>query len=254
MLSVIILTKNEEENLRDAILSVKYLADEIIVVDSGSTDNTLKIAQDLYAKILKIKWQGWVHARNYATEKAKHDMVLFLDADERPNPELQQSIIDEKKNGFPHQVYSFSRLNYINGRPIKYGAWSPDIKIRLFDRNAAKWEGGSVHEKVDKGSHKAYLINGHLLHYGYFETGDELFIKARKYAELASKDLKEKSFIFLITKTVFSPISRFIRDYFVKLGFLDGLAGLFIALASSYEVMMKYLLAIKKKRIQLQTT
>jgi glycosyltransferase involved in cell wall biosynthesis len=253
MLSVIILTKNEEKNLRDAILSVKYLADEIIVADSGSTDNTLKIAQDLYAKILKIKWQGWVHARNYAIAKAKHDMVLFLDADERPNPELQQSIIDEKKNGFPHQVYSFSRRNFINARPIKYGAWNPDIKIRLFHKNAAKWEGGSVHEKVDTGSYKAFLLKGYLLHYGYFDTGDELFVKARKYAALASEDLKEKSFLYLISKIIFSPLSRFLRDFFIKLGFLDGFAGFFIALASSYEVLMKYVLAIQKKRKQKET-
>jgi len=248
MLSTVILTLNEEKNIAGAIDSLQNIADEILVLDSGSSDKTKSIATDKGAKVVTIEWNGWVEARNYAHELVSHKFILFLDADERLSKELEQSILKEKKLGFPDLVFSFSRLNFIGERAIKHGAWFPDKKIRLYKLGSVSWIGGHVHEWADSGLIKPKELTGFLLHYSYANIS-ELKSKTLKYAQLASKSLADKNKFGLFFKLLFSPITRFLRDYFIKLGIFDGIEGFFIAKESSREVFLKYKFALKAKTI-----
>ena len=247
MLSAVILTLNEEKNIANAINSLQNVADEILVLDSGSSDKTASIATEKGAKVVAIEWKGWVAARNFAHEIVSHEFILFLDADERLTTELEQVIIKEKSLGFPNLVYSLSRLNFLGKKAIKHGAWFPDEKIRLYKLGTVTWKGGEVHEWADSGTIKSTTLSGTLLHYSYMDTS-ELYHKTQKYARLASLSLVNKNKFLLLLKLIVSPISRFIRDYFLKLGILDGAAGLIIAKESSREVFLKYKMALFSQR------
>ncbi|MCK9481003.1 MAG: glycosyltransferase family 2 protein [Bacteroidia bacterium] len=239
MLSAVILTFNEEKRIADCIRSVKDVADEVWVIDSRSTDNTVTIAENEGAKVCSIEWKGWVHARNSAVELVSFDFILFVDADERLSNELVNSIKLEKSLHFPHQVYLLNRLNHIGTQAIVHGAWFPDYKLRMYHKSRVSWRGGKVHEWADAGTVKPFLLNGYLLHYGY-QSIEEVKLKTKKYASLASQSLHHKPKFILTLKMLFSPPVRFVRDYIIKSGFRDGRVGFNIALESGREVFLKY--------------
>jgi glycosyltransferase involved in cell wall biosynthesis len=252
-LTLIILTFNEEKNIEKTLLSVEGLAEHTLVWDSFSTDKTPSIvAQFPFCKLVQHKWNGWVEARNQAALYAQTDYVLFLDADEVPDSELYQAILAEKRKEFPHQSYLLNRLNHIGKRPIKSGAWYPDIKLRLYDKKCVQWKGGSVHEYAITSDSKSHMLPGMLNHYS-FAHPSELWPKARKYAALASRDLENKGALILCFKLLVSPLSRFVRDYFIKKGFTAGYLGFAIANATAYEVGLKYKMALQHKLFGKQT-
>jgi glycosyltransferase involved in cell wall biosynthesis len=244
----IILTYNEEKNIQDAILNLKKVADSIFILDSFSTDKTESYALELGAKVVKRPWTNWVEARNYAMEQVAENWVLFLDADERMDTKLIESILKEKNKDEMYPVYAFLRRNFIGQKPILFGNWNPDTKPRLFDKAKAKWSGSLVHEKLSTEGIKPNLLNGELLHYSYKEING-LKHKAQKYGELAAQSLVGKSWLKLVIGLFFSPIIRFVKGYVFKRGFLDGLEGVAIAYYNTQEVFIKYSKAIKKKTL-----
>ncbi|MCO6495863.1 MAG: glycosyltransferase family 2 protein [Bacteroidetes bacterium] len=238
MLSAVILTYNEENNIAECIKSAFKVADEVWVLDSNSNDNTVNLAIQENAKVKMIDWQGWVKARNDAADIIRFEYILFLDADERLSEELTSEILEEKSKGFTHSVYSLSRLNYLGNKAIKHGAWFPDNKIRLYQKSMVSWKGGKVHEWADSGSVKPFSLDGYLLHYSY-KNLIELKTKTKKYALLAADSLREKPKLYLISKMLLSPLIRFLRDYIIKSGYKDGKEGFYIACQSAREVFLK---------------
>ncbi len=243
-LSVVIITYNEERNIVRCIQSVKNIADEIIVVDSFSTDRTIEIAEALGATIFQNAFSGHVNQKNFALKLASYPLILSLDADEAVDDNLALSILKVKKEGMK-KGYTMNRLNNYCGQWIKHGAWYPDIKLRLIRNGSANWGGMNPHDRLELiDAEKLVHLNGNILHYSY-QSFQEHLIKSSRYAEIGARSYKAVGKKGYWVQVIYKPIFKFIRDYFIKLGFLDGLNGLIIALINSREVLLKYFLLIR---------
>lgn len=238
-LSVVIITFNEEKNIARCISSVKDIADEILVVDSFSNDNTKALSISLGARFIEHVFDGHIQQKNWAASQSLYPHVLSLDADEALTEELKESI-SKIKNNWTADGYTFNRLNYYCGKWIKHGSWYPDKKLRLWDKNKGEWGGTNPHDKFEmKKNTIVKHIKGDLLHYTYFNITDHT-LQVEKFTNIAAKELFNKNIKTSFMKLIFSGPVRFIRDYFLKLGFLDGYAGFRIAKISSYSTFLKY--------------
>jgi glycosyltransferase involved in cell wall biosynthesis len=238
-LSVVIITYNEELNIARCLESVKDIADEIVVVDSYSTDKTKEICLSYTSKFFVHDFEGHIQQKNYALSLANCDWVLSLDADEALSEALKDSI-QKIKNHSEAQAYQFNRLTQYCGRFIQHGGWYPDVSLRLWKRGAGTWKGINPHDyfALNEGIEPKHL-KGDLLHYSY--TSIQGHLKQIDYfSDIASKALFEKgkriSWIGIVFKTKF----RFVYDYVLRRGFLDGKEGFVIAVLSSYAVFVKY--------------
>lgn len=238
-LSVVIITLNEEKNLERCLLSIKKVADEIVVVDSLSTDNTVAIAQQHGARIISQKFLGHVEQKNFAASQAAYDWVLSLDADEALTPELEQSILNIKKSP-AYNAYRFPRLNNFCGKWIRHSGLYPDAKIRLFNRTHGAWIGENPHDKwVLANNEKEGNLKGDLLHYSFYSISDYVK-KIEKYTEIASRLRVEKGKSYSVLKIWLVPKWKFFADYIIRLGFLDGYEGLLVCRLNAMETMIKY--------------
>jgi glycosyltransferase involved in cell wall biosynthesis len=239
-LSVVIITFNEERNLRRCLESVKHFADEIIVVDSGSTDGTVAIAGEYSARIVQHPFAGYGEQKNFATAQAVNDLILSLDADEVVSEQLQNSIV-EIKNKHAHNVYEMPRLTNYCGKWIKHCGWYPDRQTRLYDRTKGKWEERKVHEywQATSDEDKKGLLKGDLLHYSFATTSEHLK-KIEKYTELAARAAVSEGKSTSLLKIWLSPKWHFFSEYIILLGFLDGFYGYVICRLSAYAAFVKY--------------
>jgi glycosyltransferase involved in cell wall biosynthesis len=238
-ISAVIITLNEERNIGRCLNSIREIADEIIVVDSFSTDKTGEIVQQKGAHFIQHEWQGYSATKNFANQQATHSFILSLDADEALSAELQQSILAAKKQGLSG-IYSFNRLTNYCGKWVKHCGWYPDKKARLFPKEAANWEGDFVHEEIAfKGNNTETFLKGDLHHYSYYTT-QEHYDRVEKYAQLGAEKLLDKQKSGSKLKGIFSAISRFISMYCFKLGFLDGTTGYRVCKISAYAAYLKY--------------
>lgn len=239
-LSALIITFNEERHVEQCIQSLKNVADEIIVVDSYSTDKTQEICQKHGVTVINHLYESQIEQKNFALTKAQHDFVISVDADEVLTPELQNAIKIEQSNGFPCDGYYLNRLNNYAGKWIKHGGWYPEWKLRIWNKHKAHWGGLNPHDKVvlhKSGNTKK--LDGNLLHYA-FESIAEHESRIDSYAAIGAKSLYDKGKKSTLLLRVFSPIVKFARDYFLNLGFLDGHAGLTIARLSARSKSLKY--------------
>ena len=238
-ISVVIITFNEERNLARCLDSVKGIADEVILVDSNSKDNTVAIAKAYNARVIEHPFAGYGQQKNFATQQAANDWILSLDADEALSPELQKSILEIKKAP-EHVVYEMPRITNYCGKWIKHCGWYPDKQTRLYNRTKGKWIEQHVHEywAADNNETKG-LLTGDLLHYS-FATVDEHLRKIEKYSELAATAAVENGKSASMLKIWFSPKWHFISEYIFKLGFLDGYYGYLICRLSAYAAFIKY--------------
>ncbi len=236
-LSVTIITLNEESRIEKCINSVSF-ADEIIVVDSGSSDRTVEIANKAGARVIHKGWLGYGRQKQFAVEQATNDWVLCLDADEWLSPELSQSIQKVLERRPVFSAYQFPRRNRFMGRWLRYGEGYPDWSLRLFDRNHASWSEDEVHEKVvpdgDVGK-----VSGDLMHESE-ETMKQYLEKQNNYTTLQAQTITDHSRIAIIARMVISPIVRFIKFYFMRFGILDGIPGLAHILIGCRNSFMKY--------------
>ncbi|MCB1326316.1 MAG: glycosyltransferase family 2 protein [Spirochaetales bacterium] len=240
-LSVCIITLNEQDRLPRCLDSVSF-ADELIVVDSGSKDETAAVARERGARVVKRAFEGFVIQKNFAISLARFEWVLVIDADEVVTPELARAIQevtgrdDVQANG--PVAYRVARMSYYLGRWIRHSGWYPDYNIRLFRRGFASFEGGTVHETVVPMGPVATLP-GHLEHYSYGDISDHL-ARIDAYSTLLAQDKhrrgKRSSIPWAITKSC----SKFFLTYVYRLGFLDGYAGLVIAVLGAYYNFLKY--------------
>lgn len=236
-ISVVIITFNEEKNIGRCLQSVSKVADEILVVDSFSTDRTEKICGDFGCNFIQNPFEGHIQQKQYALEKAQYDHILSLDADEELSKELETAILSVKANWNSH-AYCFNRLSSYCGKFVPHGSWYPDRKTRLFDRKVAVWGGVNPHDKVILREGKAKFLKGDLLHYTY-HTVQEHFERINFFSSIAAKEAFKAGKKFRLVNLIFKPFWRFIRDYFFKHGFLGGYRGLTICLFSAMEVYMK---------------
>ena len=248
-LSAVIITYNEEANIRRCIESLGRVADEIIVLDSYSTDNTVEIARSLGAIIHTEKFRGYIGQKNHAMWLASHNYILSLDGDEALDEKLILSILEAKKS-FPHRAYSINRCTSYCGHFIRHGLWYPDRKIRLFDRRVVQWGGVNPHDSIqlDK-DFRAHHIPGEILHYS-FHTPDDLIWQNNRMSSIAAASLyaagKRSSWL----KMLIHPIWAFFNGYLLRRGFLDGVDGFTIAVNTSHQVFLKYSKLYRLQRTQ----
>lgn len=238
-LSVVIITYNEQRNIGRCIDAISAVADEIVVVDSFSTDQTTNIAIAKGAKVIQHLFDGYIEQKNVAITKASFPHILSLDADEMPDEIFLQQII-AIKNNWQYDGYSVNRLNNYCGTWIRHGAWYPDVKLRLWDSRKGKWTGTNPHDRfeMEPGSSVKH-VTGNLLHYSY-QTIEEHRRKSDNFSTIAAKAYFDKGKTGSLLNVIISPVFRFIRDYIFKLGFLDGKYGWIIARITAHEVYLKY--------------
>jgi len=238
-LSAVIITFNEEKNIERCILSLQNVADEIVVVDSFSTDKTKEICLKHKVKFLEHAFEGHIQQKNWAITQAEHKHVLSLDADEALSGELEESI-QKVKDNWIGEGYSVNRMTNYCGKWIKHGHWYPDVKLRLWDSTKGKWGGKNPHDTyLLKSGKKGEHLQGDLLHYSYY-TVEEHWVQAEKFSEIAAKAYHEAGKKSNWLKIIFSPISRFISGYLWNRGFLDGKYGWIIARITFWETKQKY--------------
>jgi len=238
-LSVVIITYNEEENIRDCLESVNW-SDEIVVVDSFSTDRTVEIAREFTPNIFQNRWTNFSQQKNLALEKASNEWVLNVDADERVTPELKKEILGILNSGsLTINGYYIPRRNHYLGKWIRHCGWYPDYKLRLFQKGKGRFNERTVHESVIVEGKKSYL-KSHLEHFSYRNLSDHL-ARIDKYASLTAREMLRRGKSTRGFDLLFRPLARFIRMYLIKRGFLDGIYGLIVSLMGSFYVFIKYL-------------
>lgn len=237
LISATIVTLNEERNIARAIQSLTC-ADEVLIVDSGSTDRTREIAAGLGARVIEEPWRGYAAQKNFAACCAAHDWILSLDADEELTPELAREIAALKQDPAPRDGYSFPRLAQYLGGWIRHSGWYPDRKLRLYDRRKGKWVGEYVHESVRVESSVGEL-RGNLLHYTCASVSEHVRTLDR-YTTLAAQEVAARGTGVAVTRLTVDPAWTFFRTYFLQRGFLDGRRGLLIAWMAGLYTFLKY--------------
>ena len=238
-LSAMIITCNEEDNIARCIDSLWQVADEIVVLDSYSTDNTIDIAREKGAIVKQGIFSGYVEQKNKALKLTTHNYVLSLDADEILSEELVNSILREKFS-FKHRGYFMNRYNKYCGKFINHGLWYPNRKVRLFDKRVGWWGGMNPHDKVKlKKGIKAHFLKGDIIHYAY-DTMEEHIQRNEELSTIAAHSLYEAGLKKHRLKIILSPAWSFIHGYFLRLGFLDGYYGFVIAKQTANQSFLKY--------------
>ena len=235
-LSVVVITLNAAAQLPDCLASVAF-ADEVLVVDAGSSDGTPEIAARFGARVLAQPWLGFGRQKQVAAEQAAHDWVLSLDADERVSPELAASVV-RAMQAPEAPVYRMARCNRFMGRWLRHGEGYPDWSARLYDRRQARWSDDVVHEKLLYTATPG-VLEGDLRHESAEDLG-RYMEKQNRYTGLAAQALHEKGRSAGVIELVLSPLVRFLKFYFLRLGFLDGVPGLVHISIGCMNSFMKY--------------
>ncbi len=239
MLSAVIITFNEERNIDRCLTSLEGIADELIVVDSFSTDRTEAICKEHGVKFIQHAFEGHIEQKNFALAQASYDYVISLDADEAITPKLRESIL-AIKDDWSHDAYSFNRLTNYCGHWVRYCGWYPDKKLRIWNRQKGRWGGVNPHDKVvlDKGASLKHL-KGDLEHWSFY-TSEQHMRQIRYFTDISSKAAFAKGKRSSLLKMFYKPSFKFFQSYFLKLGFLDGYYGLVICINSTYAKYLKY--------------
>jgi glycosyltransferase involved in cell wall biosynthesis len=235
--SVTIITLNESAHIGAAIDSAAW-ADEVIVVDCGSTDETLAIARARGARIVTRDWPGYIEQKNYAASIAQHDWIFSLDADERITPALADEVRRVLAAEPPCRGYRVPRVTFHLGRWIRTTDFYPDFQTRLYDRRAARWQGRYVHESVAVDG-KAGQLRHELQHYSYRNLQDHLD-RINRYTTLAARQMFERGRRAGVFDLLLHPPAAFLRNYVLRRGFLDGGVGLTLSLVNAYSVFLKF--------------
>ena len=239
-ISAVIIAFNEEDKIGDAVKSVAW-ADEVIVVDSESTDATREIAEELGARVIVRPWPGFSAQKQFGVDEAANDWVFSLDADERATEELRDEIAALSEPDVAG--YTIPRLSFYMERPIRHGNWYPDRQLRLFDRRKAKWKDVVIHESVEVNAGESVgRLSGDILHYTFESVRHHADMIANRYAPLSAAEMHARGRRASLSQIVFAGPVAFVTTYIIKLGFLDGFPGFCIAAFAAYNSFLKYLL------------
>ena len=239
-LSVVIITFNEERNIERCIKSVQSIADEIVVLDSFSTDRTKEICEQYNIRFSAHKFDGHIQQKNRALALANNEWVLSIDADEAPDSELLENIKLALENP-KAEAYYFNRLTNYLGKWIRHSGWYPDQKLRLLKKSKGRWAGINPHDKIemDEGI-KAEYLKGELLHYSYYSI-EQHIDQINKFTTIGAFEAHKKGKNSNMAIAIVKSTWKFIRDYFFKLGILDGYYGFVICSLSAWATFNKYL-------------
>jgi glycosyltransferase involved in cell wall biosynthesis len=238
-LSVVIITFNEERNIGRCLDSIKEVADDMVVVDSFSTDQTETICKEKGARFILNKFDGHIEQKNWAITQAKFPYVLSIDADEALSPALIQSIKEIKQN-WQYDGYAMNRLTNYCGHWVRHCGWYPDTKMRLWDSRKGSWQGINPHDRYDmQPDCKTQWIKGDLLHYSYYTLHDHIK-QVNYFTDISSKALFAQGKRTNLLVILFNPFFKFFRDYIIKRGFLDGYYGFVISMVSAHATFLKY--------------
>lgn len=238
-LSVVIITHNEERNIRRCLDSVRPTADEVLVVDSGSSDRTTEICREQGVRLIEQEFLGYVEQKNFAMEHASYDHILALDADECLSEELQSQVL-AVKSGWRGHGYTMNRRNNYYGAWIRRSGMYPDRKLRLWDRRQGRWGGLNPHDKVvmHNGANVGHLP-GDLLHFAYDSIASHAR-QANRFSSIAARAYFDDGRRSSLFRVFANPSVRFLRDYLIRGGFLDGFNGLMVCSLNSYMTFLKY--------------
>ena len=244
-ISATLITHNEEQNIAGALESLSW-ADEIVVVDSGSSDATVGICGRFTDKIFHRDWTGYVDQKNFAVEKALNNWIFSLDADERVSPELRAEIEALESAENRPSGYRIPRVAFFMGRWIRHGTWYPDYQLRLFDRRHARWAGGRVHESV-RIQGKPESLTGEIHHFVYRSLAEYLR-RLEIYSNLAALDYLDKGKPAIPFNLFAKPFAAFFSSYLLRRGFLDGTPGFAVAVLGSISAFFKHAKLYELKR------
>ncbi len=245
-ISACIISYNEEKKIADCLESLEGIVDEIVLVDSNSTDKTIEIASSYTDKIYRQDFLGYVDQKNLAVEKASHDWILSLDCDERLSSELRQSIEGVKDRIDAYDAYTMNRKTYYVYRWLNH-CWYPDRKVRLFNKRQAKWVGLNLHEKVGVGTGNTHWLAGDILHYSFDTLSDHLQTLDR-FTEIGAEEILQRGERVSIVSPLAHGAWTFFSLYFLRRGLLDGFAGLMVSVLSFTHVFVKYSKVIVRRR------
>ncbi|MDJ0972972.1 MAG: glycosyltransferase family 2 protein [Planctomycetota bacterium] len=241
-ISACIIAKDEADRIGPCLESVAF-CDEIVVLDSGSTDGTPDLCRDAGARVIETDWPGWVAQKNRAVEAATHDWILSLDADERVDPPLRAAI-EALRDGALGQAdspraYDMTRRVFYLGRWIQHGGWYPEWRTRLFHRAHARWGGIDPHDRVETDARVARIRQGNLEHFTYRSIDDHLR-QMNRFTAVGAQQLFDRGKRVALPSVIFKPPWRFLHMYVLRGGFLDGKAGLIVAVLHAYAGFLKY--------------
>jgi len=237
-ISAVVITFNEEKNIERCLLSLDW-ADEIVIVDSLSSDRTVSLCRKFTDRIIEHQWEGFVRQKIFATGQAANDWIFSIDADEEVSDQLKYEIVRSKQAGFGAMAYRMPRRMFYLGKWVTHGSWYPDYKVRLFNRNHGRWEGLDVHEYWQPAGHDQKL-KGELLHYSYENITDHMN-KINMLTSQAAAEMLQKGEQASYWKILVNPLIKILKSYVLQAGFLDGFVGLVVALMGGYYVFLKYL-------------
>lgn len=244
-ISACIISFNEEKKIEDCLKSLAGIVDEIIVVDSNSSDTTVNIAKKYEARVINQEFLGYIEQKNFAVQQASYDWILSLDCDERLSPELQKAILAIKENVEQFDAYKMPRKTFYVYRWLNH-CWYPDLKTRLFNKHTAHWGGTNPHDHIITTGENISQLDGDIYHYSFDSISDHLKT-IDKFTEIGADELIRKNKKF----NTFSPITHatwtFIKLYLLKRGFMDGFAGFVVSVLSFMHVFVKYSKAIIKR-------
>jgi glycosyltransferase involved in cell wall biosynthesis len=247
--SLVIITLNEESNIERCILSAPFV-DDVVVVDSGSIDRTVEIAEKCGARVIQEKWRGYGPQKAFATALAKNSWILSMDADEALSPTLAEEIVKKFSQFDPYGGYLVPRKSYHLGRWIGHGGWYPDYQLRLFNKENSNWNPALLHEKVQV--RREFKMENDLLHWVFDDLSDQVLTNDR-YSTLGAQQWADSGKKFSLFKLLSKPPTKFIESYFFKAGFRDGLAGFMIAVSAAYSVFLKFAKLWEIERVKNKT-
>ena len=238
-ISAVIITYNEEKNIQRCLESLRDVADEIVVVDSYSTDRTEEICRSFNVKFIRHRFVGHIQQKNWAILQASSPYILSLDADEALSDELRASILKAKEN-WTHDGYYFNRLTNYCGKWIRHTSWYPSRKLRMWDARKGNWGGFNPHDRyyLTKGASRMFL-KGDILHYSYYSVSEHL-VQMNTFSTILAHSYYERGKRVYSFSLILHPLWRFIKDYFINTGFMDGFYGFIVSVNSAHEVFLKY--------------
>ncbi len=238
-ISAVLITYNEEEKVRRALRSLESVADEIVVVDSYSSDGTVETCRHYTDRVLLKSWEGYCHQKQFATDQASHDWILSLDGDEMLSPQLAQEILEWKGQGSSRKGYYLPRKTFFMGRWIEHTTWYPDWQLRLFEKTSGRWEGGRVHESV-RVTGPTGRFKGQIYHHTY-ASFSEYLEQLERFSSLAAQDYFDGGKRADWTHLLMQPPVIFLKNYLFRRGFLDGIPGLAVSFLAAVSSLFKYL-------------
>lgn len=236
--TAVVISQNEARTIGQCVAALRKVCDEVLVLNSQSTDGTIEICEKFGAKVVQQEWFGFSKTKNIGNQIARHDWILSIDSDEVLSDELIETLKNLKPE--PGKVYALDRLTEYEGKWVRHSGWYPEWKVRIFEKNKVEWQGDFVHETLRiPADYQVVRLKGKLFHYSFKDAADHI-LRLEKYARLGAEGQFAAGKKVTFVKRYFAPAARFVRGFFIKKGFLDGRVGWTICRREAWMVRRRY--------------